>query len=142
MKNQRMMRHDQLRVLPDRLLDDRIRYVERKQAFFHSSIGVTEQKAGIVKIHLQIKGRHPAQGLVQFTYRHQVQAGGSPDLIPHMCGYHAAAETQSRDLNEALVDHTDAAYLTGKADFADGCEIQSERTVEKAGSRGQDGRRW
>ena len=46
------MRNNKLRAQLDRFRDHVVRDVQRQQCLFHCSAAVTDQKAGVIKVHL------------------------------------------------------------------------------------------
>ena len=51
-KDERVVRNNELRAQLDRFCDHGVCDVQRQQCFFHHSAAVTDQKAGVIKIHL------------------------------------------------------------------------------------------
>lgn len=51
-KDERVVRNNELRAQLDRFCDHGVCDVQRQQCFFHRSAAVTDQKAGVIKVHL------------------------------------------------------------------------------------------
>ena len=51
-KDERVVRNNELRAQLDRFRDYIIRDVQRQQCFLHRSAAVTDQKAGVIEVHL------------------------------------------------------------------------------------------